>query len=186
MSRKVCRYRIAQLRIALRFAIIAIVAVSRCCHVMIEQPRSSVMRLLEHYKMLGSRLGPQMWGFVNLCESYGHISILSSIKSLWPAPHWWLTFWLLPSKLDGQLGACSMQAVDVFWKCVWYLANSWSDWPSVVKLRSFLCKNNFVIDSWSYRPFPSSPRAQGLHASSLPKALPEGPTEIEEETKEEG
>ena len=165
---------------------------SRCCHVMIEQPRSSVMRLLEHYKMLGSRLGSQMWGFVNLCGSYGHISILPSINSLSTVPHWRLTFWLLPSKLDGQLGACSMQAVDMFWKCAWYLANSWSDWPSVVELRLFLCNNNFVIDwhsvfdSWSYRPFPSSPRAQGLHASSLPKALPEGPTEIEEETKGQG
>ena len=73
---------IAQLRIALRFAIIAIVAVSRCCHVMIEQPRSSVMRLLEHYKTLGSRLGSQMWGYVNLCGSQGSFDLTINRQSL--------------------------------------------------------------------------------------------------------
>lgn len=60
----------APLRITLRFALVVIIAVRRCCYTMIEQPRSSLMKLLPCFETIAAGLSPHMkWSFVNLSDS---------------------------------------------------------------------------------------------------------------------
>ena len=67
------------LRITLRFALVVIIAVCRCCYAMIEQPRSSLMKFVPQFETIASALSPHVnWSFVNLSDAQ-----IVSILCLW-------------------------------------------------------------------------------------------------------
>lgn len=58
------------LRITARLILVLIIALSRYCHVLVEQPRSSVMPSLKHFQQLAKKLGHLFglsWEATNMC-----------------------------------------------------------------------------------------------------------------------
>ena len=98
-------------RIALRFALVALVAISRCVHVMVEQPRSSVMMFLDHYMRAAKRLGEDLWGRVNLSIPQSRDHILAS-KSAHVTKQWFR--WNQTVVMSASLSIC-----DLSWMATW-------------------------------------------------------------------